>query len=147
MEGIVQCQDLVLVFAQLVLVGIAPGQLDGGFHGLGAAIAEERPLHSRDLQQLAGQQGLIGVIEEVGDVDRLLELLAHRVDDTGMIVAQGTDCDAGEQVEVTLALEVVKHALAAFLNNQRVLLVVAEQDLGLEFLDLFQIHRKLLRIV
>ena len=146
-EGIVQRQNLVLAFTQPVLVGIAPGQLEGGFHGFGAAVAEECPLHSRDLQQLPGQQGLIGMVEEVGDVDGLLELFAHHGVDAGMIVAQGTDGDAGEQIEVALALKVIEHALAAFLHKEGILLVVAEQDLGLECLDLFQIHQKVLRTV
>ena len=85
-------------------VAVEPGQLDGGFVGLGAGIAEEGLLHAREGAKALGQLFLQGDAIEIGGVDQRAGLLRDGLGDDGMGVAQAADGDAREGVEVALAV-------------------------------------------
>ena len=55
MEGVVKREYLVLSFTQLVFVGIAAREFEGGFHCFRAAIAEERLLKPGNLHEFLSQ--------------------------------------------------------------------------------------------
>ena len=89
-------------------------QLQRAFDGLGAAVGEERAVQSGLGAELLGQQSLVLVVVQVGNVDDLRRLLADDLHDARMGVAQRVDAQPGEEVEVALALDVINvHAFAA----------------------------------
>src|SRR5690606_24873690 len=84
---------------------------------LGARVGEEHARALRrlgDAQQRLGERDLGGCAEEVRDVPERAELGADRRGERGVGVAERVDGDAGEQVEVALAVGVPHvRALAA----------------------------------
>ena len=87
----------------------AAGQLEGGLVGLRAGVAEEdarvvAPAEEGD--QALGERHLRLGGEEVGDVAEGRELGRHRLHQRGVRVAEGVDGDAGQQVDVLLAVGV-----------------------------------------
>src|SRR5699024_5370349 len=68
--------------------------------------------------------------EQVGDVTQLGELRGHRLDDRGVRVAEGVDCDPGEQVDVDIAVDVGNGGALAGDQFNRWGAVGVEQYLG-----------------
>ena len=75
-----------------------PGQLDGGLVALGSRIAKERLVGAGVLAQPSGQFGLLRGVVEIGDVVELGHLVAHRLCQGGVRVAQGAGGDARDAV-------------------------------------------------
>ena len=91
-----------------VATGRPQGQLDRGLGGLGAGVGEEHPgVGDREqLTQARGQLLLWLGVEGVGGRGQLLELTGDRLDPDRVTVAEHGTADAGDGVEVDLALGV-----------------------------------------
>jgi hypothetical protein len=88
--------------------------LEGRLVGLGAGVREVHATPDRARGQPLGQRLHRPGEEEVGHVHQLAGLGAHRLHDPGMAVAGVADGDAGQEVEVLVAVRVPQpHALAA----------------------------------
>ena len=97
-------------------------KFDRRLHRFGAGIGEEdaRPVGgTSDLQKCLGQADLGSRREEVGDVHDLADLLRDGADDLGVVVSEGVDSDAGEQVEIALAIGIPDVAAFAALDHER----------------------------
>ena len=94
MEGVIHRQDFELPFAQPILVGVSTRKLEGRFNGFRTAVAEEDFLQSAEFDQFFCQQGLVGVIKEIADVNALLDLFAENIGDSGMVIPQRIHGDA-----------------------------------------------------
>ena len=90
----------------LVAPGCLARPLEGSFDRFGARVAEER-LRAAEAVGEARRKGLhrLGPVE-VRDVPQLVELLVRRGERRGVAVPEADDRDAGEQVEVALAVGV-----------------------------------------
>ena len=85
---------------------VAPRQLDGRLVGLGAAVAEEHPVGEGMVAEQLGQPGLGLDVIEVGDVDQGPHLLRHRLGHGRVAVAETVDGNAGDEVQILLAVRV-----------------------------------------
>ena len=96
---------------QPATAGGGAGELDGAFHGLGAGIAEKDRVevrgHALDerLGQHAAEQRAVH-LNHVGEVE--VENLAQGLFYRRMVAADVEDAVAAEEIEVLLAVEVVK---------------------------------------
>src|SRR5690606_13659998 len=87
---------------------VAPGQLDRGLVGLGAAVAKKDPVEAGHLRQPVGQLRLRRDVVEIGGVK---ERVRRRPDgrlQPGMAVTQGGDSEAADEVQVRPAGHVVE---------------------------------------
>ena len=105
MKRVVHRDDLDL--AGIDLVGMRPHHLERAFDRFRAGIAEKRSLQAAQLGQLFSQRALILVIVEIGAMDELRRLLADQFHDARMSVSKRVHADAGDEIEVTLAVEIV----------------------------------------
>ena len=85
---------------------VTPRQLDGRFVGLGAAVAEEHPVGEGMVAEHLGQPGLGLDVIEVRDVDQGPHLLRYRLGHGRVAVAETVDGDAGDEVQILLAVRV-----------------------------------------
>ncbi len=90
--------------AGLTLSGACPNGFQRSFDGLRAAVAEEGAVEAADLAEPFRQLFLLGVGNEVGCMDAPLGLPDEGGGETGVGVAEGVDADAGEQIEVAIAI-------------------------------------------
>ena len=104
MEGLVHDDDLV----RSIATGLAPlaADLDCALGRFGAAVAEEDPSHARLLENDVCEVELGNRVEVVRDVQQRLGLLFDRFDDARVAVAEVVGGDAGDKVEVLVALVV-----------------------------------------
>ena len=85
---------------------LAADHLERRLVGLGARVAEEDAgVGVQQAAQLLGEQHAGLVQEQVAGVRDLADLVGHRVDDRGVRVAERGHGDAGDQVEVAVAVE------------------------------------------
>ena len=145
-EGIVEADDLVLRPGRLPHLADLPGELDGGFVGLGAGVADEdlgrvghgacgARLLDHELREGAGP----GVVVQVGSVDQRPRLLPDQFRHLGVAVAQRVDGDARGEVEVFPVLDVPEvaafasdhHGRGADVGRDHVLGVLADDGGGL----------------
>ena len=118
MERVFGDDDLVGTVA-LHLAPLA-GELDQPLDGLGAAVAEERLVHTAALAEQFRQLELRHGVVQVGDRDELLRLPRQRLNDDGVSVAEAGDGDAADEVEVLLAVAVPDDgAFAAFEHDRK----------------------------
>ncbi len=104
MEALVADQDDGLVDA--LIVGMAPGELERGLVGLGPRVAEEHTLVVGERGEALAQRLLLRDAVVVGYVHEGMRLLGDRPGDLGMRVTQPADGDAGEGVQVLVAVAV-----------------------------------------
>ena len=78
-------------------------ELDRGFVGLGAGVAEKHVVHGGQLAQAFGEFGLLRNFEPVGDVQQLAGLVADGGGHRRVRVAEVAYRHAGERIEIFLA--------------------------------------------
>jgi hypothetical protein len=83
---------------------VAAGDLGGAFQGLHAGIAEEHRVGERTGHQPVGQPFLLRNPVQVGDVHDLGGLLADRLDQMRMGVAERVGGDSGGEIQVSSAV-------------------------------------------
>ena len=106
--------DEVVLAVAAVRLAVLAGDLDGGLVGLRAGVAEEDALEVADLAEFRRQLGLRGGQVQVGRVDQRRRLLLDGPDEARVAVAEAVDGDAGQEVQILLALGVVQpRALSA----------------------------------
>jgi hypothetical protein len=88
--------------------GVRARELERCFPGLGAAVAQENTVKARDISQPHRQFRGVLMEEEIGCVQKLPALLGKGIADRRMVVAQRTDADTAEKVEVIVAILVAK---------------------------------------
>ncbi len=108
-------------------------QLQRALNRLGAAVGEEGAIHPRRVAQLLGQQSLILVVIEVGDVDDLGRLIANDLHDARMRMTQRIDAQPGEEIEIALALDAIDVYTLAPRNGQRIAGIGVQQILLFPF--------------
>ena len=74
-------------------------------------------------------------------MERPLDLLAQKLLDAGVVVAEGIDADAGEQVEITLIGAIDEVCPAAALHQDVVAGVCSKDVFAFEFFDVRELHR------
>src|SRR5215470_10668879 len=74
---------------------------------LRSGVAEEDARQPRSLRQALGELPLIRVVIKVRRVQQV-RLIAQRLSHSRVVVAQDVDADARDEIEITLALVVVK---------------------------------------
>ena len=98
--------------------------------GLAAAVAEERAQQAGLAHELLAEEPLRGVVVKVGDVQQCVRLVAQRLDEARVAVAEDVHGDAAEEVPVRAAVRVDDaRALAAARMERRA--VVRAEDEGL----------------
>jgi hypothetical protein len=105
------------------------GELRRGFVRFEAAVTEERLAREREAVQPLGQLDLRLGVKRVADVPELFRLFRRGGDEGGMAMPQDRAAEAGEEVEVTLAVGVPKHRAFAALHDDGKAGVIADQDL------------------
>ncbi len=91
----------------VLLMPVAPRQLDRRFVRLRAAVAEKDPVGARMIDQHLGESDLrLGVVE-IRHMDQLRRLALDRLHQIRMAVAQDIDRDATDKVDVLPAFHVV----------------------------------------
>src|SRR5207247_303115 len=103
-EGAGGGEDLV---ASAAVIGApAPRELHGRLVRLGAAVAEKGPLGERMPAEQGGQLRRRGAVVNVRGMQQPRRLRLHGLDHGGMAVPEVVDGEAGEEVEVALAVGV-----------------------------------------
>src|SRR6185312_861931 len=101
----------------------------------GAGVGEKDAVETGDLSEAERElDGVLGV-EEVRRVDEFRGLRGDGAGDRGVVVAKRAYADAGEQVEVVVAVLVAEVDAVAAEKEQRVALVGLQQQLRLGGLD------------
>src|ERR1700730_1203635 len=67
-----------------------------------AAVREEDALHSGNFREFAGERSLIGIVVEIGEMNRACGFAANQFYDARMSMAEGVDGDATEEIEILL---------------------------------------------
>ena len=103
-EAVVHHDD----FVRAVLADAAPlaRQLERALVRLGARVREEDAVHRRVVDQHLRELDLRLAVEDVGAVDQLAGLLADRLHQSRIGVAEDVGRDPGDEVEVLLAVDV-----------------------------------------
>src|SRR6266850_6899164 len=114
---------------------LQPRELQRRLVRLGAAVAEEDAGETGLPDEPLGEKPLRGVIEEVGDVEKVARLLPERAPQSGMGVPERVDGDTGEEIPV-LAPPGVDEARAASPPRMEARSGVrAEEEAALALLD------------
>ena len=93
---------------------VAAGRLQRALDRLGAGVGEEDDVGEGRGAEAVGQRFLLGDAVDVRDVPQLLALPRQRLDQLRVRVAERVDGDAGDAVEIDLAVgRPQSHALAA----------------------------------
>ena len=87
-------------FFDLLVASEFPADLDGGFVGFSAGIAEKHTIHSGNAGQPAGQLLLQGNTVQVGRMDQPARLARQHFSDTGMGMTQAADGNPAQGIEV-----------------------------------------------
>ena len=98
---------------------ILPRGLQCAFHRLRPGVGEEHHVGEGRLAQGRGQRLLLRNAVDVGDVPELFSLRLQRRDQLGMGVAQRVDRDAGDAVQIGLAVGGEQARALASLERQR----------------------------
>jgi hypothetical protein len=83
---------------------VGAGELERGLPGFGAGVAEEDAVEAGDLGETKGEFGGAAVVEKIAGVDELLRLRRNGGRDRRVVVAEGADADAAEQIEIIVAV-------------------------------------------
>ncbi len=97
--------------------------------------ARARPLASaRRLRQ----RSLVLVIVKIGAVNQQAGLLANDFQNARMSVTERVDADAGEEIEIAAAFQIVNIAALSARQNERITGVVLQEILALQLLNLLR---------
>ncbi len=94
--------DLLPLAAQQA--GMRTGQLERAFPRFGAGVGEENPVESGTLREPQRQLCLPFVKKQIRSVDQCSALPRNRFFDRRMPVAQRIHADAGQQIEIEMAI-------------------------------------------
>ena len=132
-KRVVERDDLELLGMDGAAVGVH--HLERAFDGLRAGVGEEGALEAADFDEAFGQRALILVVVEVGGMDQQAGLLADDFHDARMGVPERVDADAGEEIEVAAALQIVKVAAFSAGQSERITGIILEQVVALQVHD------------
>ncbi len=93
-------------------------QLQRAFNRLGAAVGEESAIQSRRRAKFLGEQSLVLVVIEIGDVDGFRSLIANDLHDARVRVAERIDAQSRKEVEIALAVDIENVDALAARNGQ-----------------------------
>ena len=113
-KGVVSGED----FKAAGFMAELAGQLEEALVGLAAAVAEEALAGAQELDQPLGQAPLGFVIIVIRDVNEPPGLLEQRLGDGRVAVAQATDGDAGAEIEVALAGDIIHITAGAVAKDE-----------------------------
>jgi hypothetical protein len=105
-------------------------ELDGGLVGLGAGVGEEDALHTGQRAQLVPEPFLRRNPVEVGHVDEPTGLIAQGVTHGGVRVPEPANRDAGQSIEVPVAVGVPEPRAFPALEARREATVGFHQVIG-----------------
>jgi hypothetical protein len=126
----------------LLLAGVAHGELQGALVGLSTAVDEQGAVEAPggDGSDLLGEARLLLHVVEVRDVHHLRDLVLDRLHPSGVGVSQGVHGDARDEVEVLVALGVVQVASLPVGERQLYAAVVLEQVFRAQLFDFLEFH-------
>ncbi|MNF83817.1 hypothetical protein D3C84_661500 [compost metagenome] len=116
-EAVNSGDDFVLFRAETVM-GDTTGQLEGGFVGFGAGVAEEGALSEGRVDQLVGQTQGRFVSEHVGHVPQLVGLLGQRANQRRVCMAQHVYGNPAREVD-QLAARLIPDSGARTTNGDK----------------------------
>ena len=105
-EGVPRADDLR--FLRVEAVRVLACDLDRALVRLRARVAEERLVEARELDELRGRIGLRARVVEVRAMDHLARLMRDGIDERRIIMAEHVDGDAAEEIEVFLAVDIIR---------------------------------------
>ena len=105
------------------------GQLDGRLVGLGAGVAHEHPVGEAVGHEHLGQLDLRPGVEQVGHMHQGLRLATDGRTHLRVAVAERTDGDTGEKIEILAAVRVPQPAAATAHHGRRKPVVGADENL------------------
>ena len=121
----------------------SPRELDRGFVGLGARVAEENfPVAEMIREPLGQSRHRLGV-EDVGDVRELFGLLLDRAHDARISMAEAGHGEPAEKIQVAVAVGVIEIGACAAHERERQASVDIDHVLMGEFDDFGVVHRAL----
>src|SRR6185312_3838896 len=101
-----------------------------------AAVREEGASEAARLRDALCERPLVLVVKEVGSMDQARGLFLNRRDDTRVILPQRIHADAGNEIEITLAIDVPHVGAIAAMEHKRVARVILQQILLFELDDI-----------
>jgi len=138
-ERLQSADDLVALLLQDA-PGIEAGQLDRPFISLRTAVGEENLHAAGQFGQLGGQLHLRDVVIDIGTVHQLGRLPADGFHHARVAVADPVDGDAGEKVQVLLAILIPNPSPAGSLAHQRHAAIGLYHVLSIQTHNLLGIH-------
>ena len=122
MEGVVQGDDFVL--GRILSAAVSVQDLDCGFHRFRTRVAEESPVQAAGFGEFLGERPLELVVIQIRAVNQQGRLFPDHACDARVSVAEGVDANAGDQVKVPLARNVVQPRALAPLQRERITRIV-----------------------
>ncbi len=119
---------------------MAARELDRRLVRLGARVAQEHLAPERALREPAGEPHRRFGVVEVRDVRQRRRLVLNRGDDPGMAVADVEHGDAGEEVQVLVAVDVPQPGAGTADELHRVTDVRGDRVVALEVLEFGEGH-------
>ena len=129
-KGIFERNDLELVGRDVVAVGL--DHLERAFGGFGAAVGEKGSRKAAHLRDAFGERSLVFVVEEIRSMDQARSLFLNGGDDARMVLSERIDADAGDEIEIALAVDVPHVRSVAAHKNERMAGIVLQEIAGLK---------------
>ena len=102
----------------MVIHGVFAGQLEAGFIGFCAGIAEKHPLGECGVRQLSGQPQYRFVGHGIGNMPEFPGLFGQGLDKLRMAMPQGIDCDATGKIQIFPAILIPEPGPQPFDRNK-----------------------------
>src|SRR5215831_10018681 len=120
---------------------ICPRKLEATFDRFRTAVREERSVETRNLAEFLCQPALIFVIDQVGNVNRSLDLLPENLFDPRMVVSERIHGDAGEEIQISFVLFVDEVGSASAICQQLIPAVGSKEIFLFQFFYVRQLHK------
>ena len=134
-------QDLdAIEVSGMLLAGIGARQFHRAVGDLGARVGKEDALEPGQRSKLLGERGLIGMVEEIGDVEQRLRLVAQDGENLRMAVAERVHRQPTQKIQVFPAALVVEIASLSPDRQDGQAVIGRNQHALLEFCDFFEFH-------
>ena len=121
--------------------GVSARKLQRTFPRFSARVGEKDSIQSGAFGETQSQLRLSLVIVEIRGVDERTALAGNRLNDCRMVVAEGVDANAAEQIEVLRTVLVLDVDPFTVHEQNRAPIVRGKQQTGLRGANLFEFHR------
>src|SRR5271169_7163337 len=115
-------------------------EFDCAFHCFRTAVRKKHAIEAGKLAETLGKPSLVFVVVEIRDVNQLRRLIANRLHDSRMRVAERVHAQSGNEVQIFPALEVVQENALPALKGDWVTVVGRKKKALFEIGNLLQIR-------